>query len=507
LNFVTFCKAFGSNGSLPFGAGDPLTTLDDTMRSHQVRYSPIARVLLLLSLPFAFHCGGGEGEGPDLQPRAFSRATVVQTCTAQNIRGFPIQAKLCGGLPETSSCEPGALYDCKGGKQGDTNNCKLLQACPIGCETNPNSSATCYTGPAPLAITPTSTPGGSEVTATVTLPESHPNGAIDNMRIDRGDLVAARVSCNVLDVPAAASSVSFNLPTAVVSSPAPVRAYTFLSFATPTGFARSLVSRSTTVTLNPGGTAPPPPPISSFTLTPSSVAPGGVSFMNVTLAHMASAQALPAPQGLPIRVTSSDPTVASVIANGQPVILPGCTTGGGAETIQAAKSVSQTTSVNISATSGDPGSTVVTDPLTVTAGCTPRSCVDLPAGQCTAPDGCGGTLACGCPGGAVCGSTGMCEGAPVSAGVSSVTLNPSTTTGGASSTGTAALNIAAPAGGLAVFLASSSAAANVPGSVVVPEGQTSASFNVTTSRVGSTTVATITAQSNGSASAGLTISP
>lgn len=479
-------------------------------RNARTRPSPMASVLVSLLLPVVA-CGGGDPPLSEVQsPQSGSATALVQTCTAQNIRGFPLQGTICGGSTNASGCEPGVLYDCAGGAQGTTNNCTLKTTCAAGCETNPtngNLADSCYTGTAPLAVTPTSTLGGNEVGATVTLTEAHPDGAIDNMRIDRGDLIAARASCNVLDVPANGNSVSFNMPTAVVSASTPVKAYANLAFTTPSGFSRQVVSRATTVTLQPGGTTPPPPPLVSFTLSPSTIAPGGVSIMDALLAHMAPAEALPAPQGTPIRVTSSNPAVASVIANGQPVIQPGCTTGGGAETIQAASSVAQTTVVDISATSGDPANTVVTNPLTVTAGCTPKSCVDLPAGQCSAPDGCGGTLSCGCPGGQVCGGAGTCQSAPASPGVASLALNPSTLKGGSSSTGTVGLNMAAPAGGLAVFLSSSSASATVPGSVVVPEGQTSANFAVTTSRVGSNTSATILAQSNGSASAVLTITP
>jgi hypothetical protein len=441
-----------------------------------------------------------------MQPPQARSGELIQTCTAQNIRGFPIQGTLCGGDPAegTNGCEPGVLYRCQGGAQGTTNNCTLLTACAVGCETSGNLADTCYNGPAPLTVTPTSTAGGNEVTATVTLTEAHPNGVIDNMRINRGDLIAARAFCNVQDIPATGNSATFNMPTAVVSAPTPVNAWTILSFTTAAGPSRDVVSRTTTVTLQPGGTQPPPPPLASFTLSPSSIAPGGVSLMDATLSHMAPAEALPATQGTLVHVTSANPAVASVIANGQPVIQPGCTTGGGAETIQAANSVPQQTVVNISATSG--GNTV-TNPLTVTAGCTPKSCFDLPANQCSGPDGCGGTLACGCSGGQVCGSNGMCGAAPPSPGVASLSLNPSSLRGGSSSTGTVTLNMAAPSGGLGVFFSSSSASATPPGSIVVPAGQTSATFPVTTSRVGATTSATITASSNGSASAVLTITP
>src|SRR5205823_8468457 len=54
---------------------------------------------------------------------------------------------------------------------------------------------------------------------------------------------------------------------------------------------------------------------------------------------------------------------------------------------------------------------------------------------------------------------------------------------------------------------SSAAAATVPGSVVVPQGQTSASFTVSTAAVSATNFVTISATSNGSVSAVLTVNP
>jgi hypothetical protein len=95
---------------------------------------------------------------------------------------------------------------------------------------------------------------------------------------------------------------------------------------------------------------------------------------------------------------------------------------------------------------------------------------------------------------------------PVAVGpsVSALTLSPSAVTSGTSSTGTVTLSGAAPTGGLAVSLASSSAVASVPASVTVPAGATSASFNVSTSGAGN---ATITATGGGaSRSAVLTVS-
>jgi len=100
------------------------------------------------------------------------------------------------------------------------------------------------------------------------------------------------------------------------------------------------------------------------------------------------------------------------------------------------------------------------------------------------------------------------NGTPASA-LSSVTLNPSSVAGGASSAGTVTLTSAAPAGNALVTLASSNTvAAGVPASVVVTAGQTQATFTVTTAQVTSQTTVSISASyQNVTQSATLTINP
>jgi len=102
-----------------------------------------------------------------------------------------------------------------------------------------------------------------------------------------------------------------------------------------------------------------------------------------------------------------------------------------------------------------------------------------------------------------------CSSGSSSPTVSSVSLNPSSVTGGSSSTGTVTLSAAAPSGGISVSLSSSNtSAAQVPSIVTVASGATSANFNVTTSSVASTTSVTITASYNSSsAQATLTVNP
>jgi hypothetical protein len=92
--------------------------------------------------------------------------------------------------------------------------------------------------------------------------------------------------------------------------------------------------------------------------------------------------------------------------------------------------------------------------------------------------------------------------------VSSVTLTPSSTTGGNAVQGTVTLNGAAPDGGAVVTLSSSSSAASVPASVMVAPGAASATFAVSTQSVSASTSVAISAAYGGATrSATLTLTP
>ncbi|HKV61180.1 MAG TPA: hypothetical protein VJO16_04655 [Candidatus Acidoferrum sp.] len=99
--------------------------------------------------------------------------------------------------------------------------------------------------------------------------------------------------------------------------------------------------------------------------------------------------------------------------------------------------------------------------------------------------------------------------APASVVLSSLSLNPTSVTGGNSSTGTVVLSGAAPAGGAQVTLFSSNpAVAKVPTSVTVAAGATSATFTVSTSAVATSMAVAISAAYGGtSRSASLTVMP
>lgn len=461
------------------------------------------RLLALCSVAAA-GCGS-QNEFMHHPPEEHSAATalVVQTCTALNARGGPVAGNLCGGSDHAFNCSPGLVYKCADNVA--TNNCVLDKICQSGCITDPQLNDFCFAGIAPLSLAVSSVPGGADVSATATLFDPHPGGAIVNMRVDRGDLVAARASCNVPDLPAGVTSATFAMPTAVVSAPIAVSLYDDIAYTDTSSISRQLVSLSSTLTLQPGGSAQPTPLLASFTLSPSTIAAGGLSTMDVVLQRMA-----PIP-GVQVTATSSNPSVASIIAGGQPFVQPGCTGGGGAQTVQAANVVSANTTVTISASSGAAGQAPLTNPLTVTTGCAPKTCLDLAMPACTGPDGCGGTLQCGCNFGQTCGgggTPGVCGGptaAPAPASVSALAITPTTVQGGSSATGAVTLSAAAPQGGAVVSLSSSSASASVPASVTVAAGQTSASFSIATAAVGAATSATISATLGGTQSATLSI--
>jgi hypothetical protein len=81
--------------------------------------------------------------------------------------------------------------------------------------------------------------------------------------------------------------------------------------------------------------------------------------------------------------------------------------------------------------------------------------------------------------------------------LATLSISPTSVTGGSSSTGTVTLNAAAPGGGAAVSLSVTSTSTQVPASIMVPAGATSATFSITTSSVSESTFSGITAYYGG----------
>ncbi|HEX8720435.1 MAG TPA: hypothetical protein VF736_07385 [Pyrinomonadaceae bacterium] len=88
--------------------------------------------------------------------------------------------------------------------------------------------------------------------------------------------------------------------------------------------------------------------------------------------------------------------------------------------------------------------------------------------------------------------------------VSSLSVAPGNVVGGNTAVGTVNLNGPAPQGGALVALSSDSPAATLPASVLIPEGQSGATFNVTTNVVTVSTTATLAATYGSSISATVT---
>ena len=194
------------------------------------------------------------------------------------------------------------------------------------------------------------------------------------------------------------------------------------------------VTKSVVFTVNP----PSNVTVSSLTLNPTSVVGGNSSTGTVTLSG-------PAPSGGSGVQLASSSTVA--IPSTVILTVPAGQTGG-TFTISTS-SVTATQSVTISATLGG-----VTQNATLT--------VTPPSATIT---------------------------------LSSLTLNPTSVTGGSSSQGTVALSAAASAATSVTLSSSNSSVASVPASVTVAAGSTSATFTITTTSV--TTSVTITASQGG----------
>jgi len=94
------------------------------------------------------------------------------------------------------------------------------------------------------------------------------------------------------------------------------------------------------------------------------------------------------------------------------------------------------------------------------------------------------------------GFAGDLSGTPALPTITSLTVSPSSVTGGTSSTGTVTLSGAAPSGGASVTLTSTSGSANPGTTVTVAAGSTTATFPITTTAVSSAVTATITASYN-----------
>ena len=429
----------------------------------------------------------------------------LQTCTVTDIRGGPLTGTFCGGTSSGGNCTSGALYKCD--NKASANNCTLLQACAAGCLTtdSPQGKLTeaCNNGTLkPLTIAPLNILGGEELTATAQLANPHNGGGgggvILNIRNIRGDVIHL---CDVPNLMPGINSESFPIATSVVGAPTTVNLSADFNWVDATGAGYELSTVPQVVTLQPGGSEPPPPAIATMHLVPTSLDPGGIGFMYVTLDHIAPAS------GVPIAVTFSDPSAISLLS--APFVPGGCTGSDGRENFLVATTIPKPEVVQLTASSEAAGQAPLSAPLSLTAGCVKRGCSGGPTCG-TEPDGCGGVITgCGCfnPQGLTC-QNNQCVGLPVF-GVKSLTLNPSSVPGGRTSTGTVITNMPAPAGGGIVAIFSDNPEVSAPPTALtIPAGSTTGSFTLTTAPLQSGVITSlIHADDATEATATLTVTP
>jgi hypothetical protein len=207
-----------------------------------VRTGRWAGVLLAAAALAASGCGL-ETE-PDEPQLGVDDSAVVQTCRSTNVQGAAYSGTVCGGST-IDNCSKGMLYTCT---RTNGNNCTLQQSCSIGCLTGPSStpvtvntsrptaSDACFTGPAPLTLSTTSTVGGNYITVTATLTQSHTPFAVVNLE---GTNQVVPPVCNVpLLMPPSATTLSFIEPTGPVSTTTSVPLNVLTSFNDSAGKSR-----------------------------------------------------------------------------------------------------------------------------------------------------------------------------------------------------------------------------------------------------------------------------
>jgi len=191
------------------------------------------------------------------------------------------------------------------------------------------------------------------------------------------------------------------------------------------------------------------------------------------------------------------PAVSLLSLSASPASVTGGTGATGTVTLSAAAPVG---GVSVTLSSGTPAAASVPSSVTVAAGATTATFT-----ASTSAVAANASVTLSASYGGVTRTAPLTVLAPV---LVSLAVSPSGVTGGQSAAGTATLSGPAPAGGLSVSLASSSASASVPASVAVASGASSASFTATTQSVAAATSATLTGTLAGvSKTATLSINP
>ena len=358
---------------------------------------------------------------------------------------------------------------------------------------------------ASFTLNPTSVLGGNISQGLVTLTGSAPSGGFVVTLSCNSSAVSLPASVTVTEADGGATFSVSTIPVGTVAG------------ATCSAVAGG-VTKTAALTVNP-------PTISGLTLNPTSVTGGSTSQGTVTLSGAAPSGGLvvtlsdnSAAASTPVSVTvpagsisanftigttavasSSAATISaafggfatSAILTVNPPALsaltlnPASLTGGASSQGTVTLNSAAPTGGIVVALSSNSSATSVPASVTVAAGSTSASFTST-----TTPVGASTVTTISAVYGGVTDTATLTVNAPA---LSALTLNPASLTGGATSQGTVTLGSAAPTGGLVVALNSDSAAAGVPASITVAAGGTSASFTVSTTPVGSSSAANISA--------------
>ena len=377
-----------------------------------------------------------------------------------------------------------------------------------------------------LSLSPTTVAGGSSSTGTVTLSAAAPSGGTVVTLSDNSAVATTPASVTVT---AGATSRTFSVTTSAVTSQTPV----------------VISGSSGGVTLSATLTVNPPTPVAPTLLSPAS---GATAAQPVTLDWTD----VPNATSYEVRVDDSSTIASPFVANPTVTVSQAILTALPARqlwwrvrarnsagafgpfsstrsfTAQAASTTPSLAALSVSPTSLLGGASA-TGTVTLTAAApSGGAVVTLTSGNAVAMVPASVTVAAGASSAtfsvttsAVTAQTAVTLTAAWSsvsrtatltvnppASLSSVSLSPTSLTGGSSSTGTLTLTSAAPSGGVVITLTDNSTAATVPASVTIAAGATTATFTTITTTVTAQTTVTITATTAGvNRTATLTVNP
>ena len=446
------------------------------------------------------------------------------------------QGSVCGGSFPASGGEPGILYQCATAPNfGSVGKCTFKQEClSSGCLSRPpsgfNFSDACATsGPFPVALSPSYLESGNAAPGTLFLASAAPSGS--DAMVTAGNPQTTAFPTGFFPIATGATTAGFRVATSILPSIQFASVKANIEIPVPISGGGTFMSHRlglTWLAMTPPNPPPsqPIPTLGQVSVDTDPVTGGNQAIASVWLSAVSSSG------GPTIGMTSSNPSVASLPPT---VTIPA---GSNVQNVTIATSpVASTTVVTITGTEG-PRS--LSDTLTVqaasctpttcsaqgkncgsisdgcggtlgcgtcgsgqtcsnnvcTAACTPKTCSGLGFNCGSASDGCGGTINCGaCGTGQTC-TNNVCTGSG-SVILASLTLSPTSVSGGNNSQGTVTLTANATANTTVTLSSSNSGVASVPSSVTVAAGSKSATFTVRTNRVSNNTSVTISASQGG----------